>query len=197
MASTATRTPPALPDLPGKLADARSEAEKIRGELSQAEQDLAAALEREDFRAADDAKSRVEAARVPVALAEANVQALQGAMAALDAQRQQSQSAAQRQARQEAAQRTLEAAMAAEREAEETANRCMAEVTAGLEAIRASLMAAKQAEQAGGNARRNANTAQAELAGTPPIPYISMPNWASARIERSAVLNAILRGRDL
>ncbi|MFJ8309814.1 MULTISPECIES: hypothetical protein [unclassified Streptomyces] len=190
MASTATRTPP---DLPARLADARTETEKVRGELSQAEQDLAAALEREDFRAAEDAKSRVEAIRPHLALAEASQRALADAMTALDAHRQAEQAAAQRQALQEAAQRTLEAAMAAEREAEETAHRCMAEVAAGLEAIRASLMAAKQAEQVGGTARRNANTAQAELAGTPPIPYISTPNWASARIARSPVLTAILR----
>ncbi|WP_406507641.1 hypothetical protein [Streptomyces sp. NBC_00212] len=194
MASTATRTPP---DLDAKLADARTEAEKIRGELSSAEQDLAAALEREDFRAADEAKARVEAARVPMALAEANVQALQGAMAALDAQRQQAQAAAQRQARQEAAQRTLEAATATEREAEETAHRCMAEVTAGLEAIRAALVTAKAAEQTAHGARREASSATAELTDTAAVLHVPMPSWASARIERSAVLCAILRGRDL
>jgi hypothetical protein len=192
MAATMT-----APDLHGRLADARTEAEKVRGDLSKAENALAAAVERGDYPAAEEAKQRVEALRPHMALADASVRALTDALAALDAQRQQEQAAAQRQAREEAAQRAYNEAVAAEREAEEAANRHMAEALAGLEAVRVSLQAAKQAEQAGGNARRAAVQAQAELTGGTPPPTVITPAWASARIDRSQVLVAILRGRDL
>lgn len=185
------------PDLNARLADARSEAEKVRGDLSKVENDLAAAVEREDYSAADEAKQRIETIRPHMALADATVKALVDALAALDAQRQQEQAAAQRQAREEAAQRVINEAMASEREAEEAANRHMAEALAGLEAVRVSLQAAKQAEQAGGQARREVATAQAELAGGTVPPYIATPNWASARIDRSPLLVALLRGQDL
>lgn len=195
MAATMTTAP----DLNGRLAEARSEAEKVRGELSKAENDLAAAVDRGDYPAAEKAKQRVEALRPHMALADASVKALAEAMAALDTQRQAEQAEAQRQAREEAARRVIDEAVAAEREAEESANRHMAEALAGLEAVRASLQAAKQAEQDGGNARRAAAQAQADLGGPVGVagPRIVSPSWASGRIERSTLLLAILHGRDL
>lgn len=193
MAATMTTAP----DLHGRLAEARTEAEKVRGDFSKAENDLAAAIEREDYPAADEAKQRVEALRPHMALADAGVKALTDALAALDAQRRQEQAAAQRQVREEAAQRVVNEAMASEREAEETARRHLAEALAGLEAVRVSLLAAKQAEQAGGQARREVATAQAELTGGTVPPYIATPNWASARIDRSPLLVALLRGQEL
>ncbi|MCU1617331.1 MAG: hypothetical protein JWO98_4871 [Frankiales bacterium] len=193
MAPTATRT---APDLPAKLAEARSEAETIRGELSQAEADLAAALEREDFEAAGEAKGRADSIRPHLALAEATERALGDAMHALGAHQRAAAEAAAQQAHDEASRATLDAAMAAEREAEETARRCLAEALAGIDAVRDSLAAAKAAEMAGADARQAANQARAELDGTTPLHRV-MPNWASGRIERSSVLTAILHGRDL
>ncbi|MFB6567371.1 hypothetical protein [Streptomyces noursei] len=194
MTAAVTSTPP---DLPGRLADARAEAEKVRGELSSAENALAAALERGDFKAADGAKQRVEALRPHLALAEATEKALSDAMAALDAHRQAEHAAAVRQAREEAAQRAFGRAAAAEREAQESAERHYAEALAGVEAVRVSLQAAKQAERDGAEARRAAVVAQAEVAGAEPPQFTAAPAWASVRIDRSALLTAILRGRDL
>lgn len=187
------------PDLNGRLAEARTQAEQVRGDLSKAENELAAALEREDYPAAEKAKQRISELRPHMALADSTVNALTGALAALDAERQQEQAAAQRQAREEAAQRVYNEATAAEREAEESARRHMAEALAGIEAVRVSLQAAKQAEQAGGSARRAAAQAQTELGGGPggvAGPVVASPNWVGSRIDRSAVLHAILHGRD-
>jgi chromosome segregation ATPase len=191
--TTATRP---APDLNGKLAEAHAEAETIRGELSQAEADLAGALEVQDFKAADEAKARVESLRPHVALAEASERALRDALTALDTQRQTEQAAAQRQAREEAAQAAVAQAMAAEQEVQEAARRHLAEALAGIDAVRGSLAAAKAAEMAGADARQAANQARAELEGTVPLHRV-MPNWASGRIERSSVLTAILHGREL
>lgn len=193
MAPTATRT---APDINAKLAEARAEAEQLRGELARAETDLAAAREREDYQAAERAKQQADALRPHLALADASVQALVGALAALDEQRRAEQVEAQRQAREEAAQRVINEAMAAEREAQEQAQRHFAEALAGLDAVRGSLQAAKAAEQAGAVARRAAAQARAELTGSAPGPAVS-PNWVGSRIDRSRLLFAILHGRDL
>ncbi|TKA13193.1 hypothetical protein [Actinacidiphila oryziradicis] len=192
--TTATRT---APDLNGKLVEARSEAETIRGELSQAEADLAAALEVQDFRSAEEAKGRADAVRPHLALAEATERALGEAVHALGAHQRAEAETAARQAREEASRATLAAAMAAEREAEETARRCLAEALAGVDAVRDSLTAAKAAEVAGGDARQAANEARAELEGTAPSPHRVMPSWASSRIERSELLTAIYHRREL
>lgn len=191
--TTATRTPP---DLNGKLVDARSEAEALRGELTAAEADLAAAIEEQRFADAEEAKGRADAVRPHLALAEATERALGEAVHALGAHQRAAAEAAAQQARDEASMATLDAAMAAEREAEETARRCLAEALAGIDAVRESLTAAKAAELAGADARQAVNQARADLEGTAPLHRV-MPNWASGRIERSEILTAIYHRREL
>jgi chromosome segregation ATPase len=196
MPATATPTRTA-PDLNGRLVDARAETQALRTELNAAEADLAQALERGDYLDAESAKGRVQAVRPHLALAEATENALTGALHALDAHRRDEQAAAQRQAREEAAQQALNEAMAAEAEARETSERHLAEALAGVDAVRGSLTLAKQAEQQGNAARHAAAQARADLDGTSQAPYVASPNWASSRIDRSELLTAIYRGRDL
>ncbi|MHA6762065.1 hypothetical protein [Streptacidiphilus sp. PAMC 29251] len=191
--STATRT---APDLNGKLADAAAQAEQLRTELNTAEADLAQALERQDYPAAESAKERTEAAWPHLALAEATRTALTAALHALDAHRRDAQAAASQLARDEAAQQAANSSRAAEQEARENSERHLAEALAGIEAVRGSLTLAKLADQQGYAARQTAAQALADLNGTAAGPVVA-PSWAGARIDRSELLTAILRGRDL
>jgi hypothetical protein len=187
---TETLTPP---DLPGKLAEAQAAAEKLRRELNTHESELAKALEREDYPDADRAKILAAGVRPHLALAEAQVRALQDAMAALDAQRQAEQAAAQRQAMEAQARANLEHAMEADREASEQVQRHWAEAMAGLAAVKESLMRAQAADQAQTGARQSAHQALVDLGEREPSRYISGPNFATARIERSHLLTELLR----
>lgn len=191
--ATATRTPP---DLHARLADAHRSTEKLRGELSAAEQDLSKALERQDFRGAEQAQERAAEVRPHLLLAEAEEKALTEALAALDAQRQAEQAAAQRQAMEAQARAEHAAAAASDREAGEQMQRHFAEAMAGLAAVRTSLQMAKQAENAQTGARQAAYQALVTLGEREPAQFIAGSNWATARIQHSQLLSEILRSSE-
>lgn len=193
MPPTATRTPP---DLNAKLADARQAGEELRLELGAAELDLAKALERQDYPAADAAKQRAAEVRPHLALAQAEEQALQSAIAALDTHRQDEQAAAVRQATELQARADHASAMAAEREASEQTQRHFAEAVAGVAAVRTSLRMALQAERMQTEARRSAHQALVTLGEREPSRYVSGTNWATGRIEASRLLTELLSGKE-
>ncbi|WP_328746405.1 hypothetical protein OHT57_12705 [Streptomyces sp. NBC_00285] len=181
-----------------RLAEAKHEAEGLREQLAHAETDLAAALEDQDFAAAERHKTTAEELRQPVLIAEAHVRALAEGVQELEAHRAAEQRAAQERVQREQAQTQFEEATAREAAAMEEMDEYLAQLRAAYGALRQIVGDATAAQQRAGQARLDAHYAGIAAgiwpqdAATP-----AMPNRASAYLDYSPVLLQIMRTPDL
>jgi len=184
--------------LNARLDQARREADALGDQLAHADSELAEALERRDYAAAEGLKHAADELRQPHFIALANVTALEAAVQQLAEHEAEQQRAAQARDRRDQAAGMYERAREQEAEAMEDLDRCLAEVGPMYAALAMTLQAAIQAEQAVGQARRDAHST-GTVAGLLPegMPMPVNPNKASARFDRVAVLVEILKNPRL
>ncbi|MFI9319931.1 hypothetical protein ACIGXI_09120 [Kitasatospora aureofaciens] len=185
-----TQTP--LPDLHQELAAVTADADRYRRDLSEAQHELSAALDTEDYRAADRANAKVADLQPRLLLAEASKAALADVLQRSEAQAAAGRAAAIEAARRQAAEGSLGEAMATEDACRERVEQLFAEAMAGLEAVRQALTAARQAEREGTDARHLQAEERAAMTGAPSGVVVEA-NYVSSRIHRGALLTAILR----
>ena len=188
----ATVTAPEI-DLERRVSDAAAVEAPLASKLNDLEARLALAVERSDYRAADKLKAAIDPARVELAIAHANTEALRGALAATAAQREADARAIQQQRARDQAHGALAAARAAEQDALEEIARYRAEITVLLEAIRTDIAAALACEQRAGLARDDQYNALLTL-GEQPLRRLA-PTDVTALVERDEVLAAIWSSR--
>jgi len=181
-----------------RLGEARKEAAELREQLAHAESDLTAALEDQDYPAAERHKKTADELRQPVLIAEAHVKALIAGVQELEAHRQAEQRAAQLREQQEQARRQFEEATAREAAAMDEMDEHLAQLRAAYGALRQIVGDAIAAQQRAGQARLDAHHTGVAAgiwpqdAATP-----AMPNRASAYLDYSPVLLQIMRTPDL
>lgn len=191
------KTRPA-PNIPEKLAEARREADELARQLAQAEADVALAVEEQRFADAEQAKARADGIRPHAALAQATVSALKQAADELDAHRREAERAEQERLQREQADAQHQDAKARRDAAQEDVQRLLAEIPAALDAVRAVIQEALMAEERLRNAQGDWHTsgiAAGHIDPTSPAPYPAQN--VRARVERSQLLNAIYRNREL
>lgn len=186
---------PPAPDLSGQLAKAQQEARKAReaSDVLQSQFDAAVAAER--FDDAKSLKDQLSPAHGAATLAEAQAKALADVTARMQAEHAERERTAQADFERAQAREHLAAATEAEQTALEAVQRHFAEALAGLDAVRDSLAKATAAETTAWQARTDAYSCFVTLGERPAGMRMPKANYASSRIEASALLTAIFRGQ--
>lgn len=186
---------PPAPDLSGDLAKAQQEARKAREASDVLQSQFDAAVAEERFDDATALKGQLSPAHGAATLAEAHAQALADVTARMQAEHAERERTAQADFERAQAREHLAAATEAEQTALESVQRHFAEAVAGVDAVRASLVKATDAETTAWQARSEAYSAFVALGERPSGMRMPKPNFASSRIEASALLTAIFRGQ--
>lgn len=187
---------PPAPDLSGQLAKAQQEARKAREASDVLQSQFEAAVAEERFDDAKALKDQLSPAHGAATLAEAHAKALADVTTRMQAEHAERERTAQAEFERAQAREHLAVATEAEQAALEAVQRHFAEAQAGLDAVRASLAKATAAETEAWQARSDAQSALVTLGERPDGMRMAKPNFASSRIEASALLTAIVRGRS-
>lgn len=188
---------PPAPDLSGQLAKAQQEARKAREAAVVLQSAFEQAVAEERFDDAKALKDQIPPAHGAATVAEAHAKALADVTAQMQAEHAERERAAQAEYERAQAREQLAAANEAEQAALDAVQRHWAEAMAGLDAVRASLADATAAETEAWQARSAGYSAMVTLGERPSGMRMAKPNFASARIEASSLLTALVRGQGL
>jgi hypothetical protein len=191
-----TMTPPAPPNFADRISEAAAESGRLGDEAAALESQFKSAVDDERFDEAARLRALIPEAKTAAILASAQYRALMEVQQELQDTENKRAVEAHLAERKAAARGQQERAMLAESEALADARRYLAEAEAGIAAVRLSLRAAVSAEEACVDARQEQLDARVLLGEAETGGRVARPNVASARIEASAVLTAIMRGLD-
>lgn len=186
----------ARPDLAVSLAEAQRAEQPLAQRVAELEAELAEALRRSDYLAAQQAKDALPRAREAAAIAAAHTSALQAAVARLEEQRRADLELIEAQRRREQAERDLEAAQRTFSDAQADKQQQLAAVHAGVEAVRQSWKYAEAAQQVAASAQLAEWDALKVLGHVPADQHRPRPRCdLDAVLGRDPVLRMIILGQ--
>lgn len=188
---------PEHPNLIGQLSQAQTEASRLREAVLVLESRFKQAVAEERFGDATALKPQIPPAHADAVMAEAHARALAEVMAQVQRERDERDRAEQLERVKAQASENLDRAREAERAGMDEIHRLWAEVEAGLAAVRESMRAAVAQEGAVLQARSDVHSSLVTLGQREQGTRIAGPNYASARIAASKVLDTIYRGLSL
>lgn len=177
--------------LADRLRDAEAAEQPLAARMAELRAQLSDAVQRSDYTTAGTAKAEIEALQGEWAIAHANAEALRGAIAELDKQRQSVELAIQEQQHRDAARLELAAAQPAEQAALEELGALVAQARVGLLAVRQTIEKALVAEQTAHECRIRCYHAQVQLGDRPNGQRVPRPNNMSALLESDRVMRAV------
>jgi len=183
------------PQLQAKLASNRAEADRLTERLATLESKLSAALAAEEYAAAQELKGEIPPVRDALALAQAQVRAIEDVLGQVQREADERRRAEEAELRRRNAEETLARAVRAEEDAKAELLRRFAEVAPTLDAARESLLAAIACEEHIHHARAVANDAMVILGQRGAGMYIARPADVTAKVERSPLLRLIQAGQ--
>lgn len=188
---------PAVPDLTAQLGQAQEKARRLREAATIAENKFRTAITEERFTDAETLKSGIQPAHAEALLAEAHARAIADVLEQARREHDERERAEEAARAVEVAREGHARAVEAEQAAMDTIQAHWAEAMAGIDAVRESLRAAVAAEGTALQARSEAFSCLVTLGEREPGTRITGPNYASARIAASRVLDHIYRGLTL
>jgi hypothetical protein len=188
---------PAQPNLGAQLSEAQREATRLREAVLILESRFKQAVAEERFDDATAIKPQIQPAHAEAVMAEAHARALAEVLGQVQRERDARDHAEQLERVKAQAGENLERAREAERAGMDEIHRLWAEVEAGIAAVRESMRAAVAQEGTVLQARNEMHSSLVTLGQREQGTRIAGPNYASAKIAASKVLDTIYRGLTL